>query len=133
MGENLIKYWERQFEGSGFEAVLACPMCDFEYNHIEKVTVLGDQDCGPMKEYIEINNGDNGLKARKFLSHHHMAPGTRGRGLETLIEMKCESSHVWQIVLSFHKGNSSLWTRFIRHEPIAAGDPTTSNAPDPLA
>jgi len=62
--------------------LIKCPVCKFEYNHI-----LGSRE-------------DEGADI--------VGSAWSGRGKAVRINMECENSHKWVLVIGFHKGSVFL-------------------------
>ena len=79
--------------------VILCPVCGFDYNHIGQVTV--SQNCSVVR--VGASDGQHLPLIEGF------SQGGGGRGSTVAIRMSCESGHEWELVVKFHKGNTSLF------------------------
>ena len=62
------------------ELILGCPLCDFEYNHVE------------------------GVKTQKGNDNYDTDYGDIFRGDAIIIKMECEEGHKYNIIFGEHKG-----------------------------
>ena len=73
------KLYKIRYSQNGTDFIMGCPICDFEYNHIENIETQESDDYST--EFGDIF-----------------------RGSATIMTMTCEEGHDYRIVFGNHKG-----------------------------
>lgn len=83
--------------GGETEALVSCPVCGFECTHIQAVAVKQ----GTRVDLITATENIQRIDDNAHVSE---------RGSIVRIAMFCESGHLFNVCLAFHKGTTSIYT-----------------------
>tara|TARA_S200002703_G_C3727790_1_gene223655 strand:- start:414 stop:800 length:387 start_codon:yes stop_codon:yes gene_type:complete len=85
------------------EQILKCPVCDFEFTHIENVSTFArteDEDTH-METRVDLNTSET---TTKKVNGHGNNPSGRRNGL--ILHGHCEQGHVFDVEIFQHKGQT---------------------------